>query len=74
MQEKFLNLSKGMRWLVLVLAWLITIGGFAGCLLVKHYASMMWLELILTCVGMFFCIVSICLTIYQLFSHEKQAN
>lgn len=55
MQEKFLNLSKGIRFLIVVLLWLITIVAFVGCLLIKHYYSIYWLEILLTCVGMLFC-------------------
>ena len=72
MQEKFMNLSKPMQWLVVIVAWLITIVGFAGCLVVKHYNSIMWLELLLTCLGMFFCIVAICLTIILIVGKEEK--
>lgn len=72
MQEKFMNLSKPMQWLVVIVAWLITIVGFAGCLVVKHYNSIMWLELLLTCLGMFFCIVAICLTIVLIVGKEEK--
>ncbi len=74
MHEKFLNLPKGMRLLVLFAVYLITIGGFGGCLLVRYYASIMWLEIVLTCVGMFFSVVAICLTIYHIFSKDVKKN
>ena len=72
MQEKFFNLSKGLRWVIVVVAWLLTIVGFVGCLMIKQYAELPWLEIILTLVGMLFCVVAICITIMQLtFKDEK---
>lgn len=70
MNEKFKNLSKPMKTILVVISWLITIVGFAGCLLVKHYNSIMWLELLLTCLGMFFCIVAICVTIATIIKEQ----
>ena len=72
MQEKFKKLSKSMQWLVTIITWIITIVGFAGCLIVKHYNSIMWLELILTCIGMFFCIIAICLTSVIVLGNEEE--
>ena len=70
MQEKFFNLSKGLRWVIVLLTWVITIAGFVGCLIVKQYADLPWLEIILTMVGMLLCVVAICLTIVQL-THDS---
>ena len=70
MQEKFMNLAKPRQWLVVIVAWLFPIVGFAGWLIVKHDNAIMWLELLLTCLGMFFCIVAICLTIVLIVGKE----
>ena len=74
MQEKFFKLSKGLRWVVVALTWLLTVVGFVGCLLIKQYAELPWLEILLTLVGMLFCVVAICLTIVQLTHNEKEAE
>ena len=74
MQEKFFNLSKGLRWVIVVVAWLLTIVGFVGCLMIKQYAELPWLEIILTLIGMLFCVVAICITIMQLTSKEEKSD
>ena len=74
MQEKFFNLSKGLRLVIVALTWLLTIVGFVGCLLIKQYAELPWLEILLTLVGMLFCVVAICLTIVQLTHNEKETE
>lgn len=66
MQEKFMKLSVVVRWIIVVVSWLLTLGGFGGCLLAKYYAELPVLEIILTIVGMFLSVVAICLTIVQL--------
>ena len=73
MGEKFLNLSTTVRWIITALTWLLTVVGFLGCIIVKHYHSMFIVEVILTCVGLFFCIVAICLTILM-FTHKDNKN
>lgn len=70
MQEKFLKLSKGLRFLILTIVWIITVGCLAGCTIIKNYFDIMWLEIILTCIGMFTAVVAICLTIYQVTANE----
>lgn len=74
MQEKFFNLPKGLRWVIVFVAWAVTVAGFVGCLLVKQYTDLPWLEIILTFVGMLFCVVAICLTIVQLTHGNEQEN
>ena len=74
MQEKFFNLSKGLRLVIVALTWLLTIVGFVGCLLIKQYAELPWLEILLTLVGMLFCVVAICLTIVQLTNGEHKSE
>ena len=74
MQEKFFNLSKGLRLVIVALTWLLTVAGFVGCLLIKQYAELPWLEILLTLVGMLFCVVAICLTIVQLTHNEKETE
>ena len=74
MQEKFFNLSKGLRLVIVALTWLLTVVGFVGCLLIKQYAELPWLEIILTLVGMLFCVVAICLTIVQLTNGEHKSE
>lgn len=74
MQEKFLKLPKGLRFLVLAITWIITVGCLAGCTIIKNYFDIMWIEIILACVGMFFAVVAICLTIYQVTANEKTLN
>lgn len=74
MQEKFIGLSKTLRWVIVLLSWVVTIGGFVGCLLIKQYAELPWLEIILTLLGMLFCVVAICLTIVQLTQPSKEAE
>ena len=71
MQEKFLSLSNGARATIVVLTWVLTVLGFVGCLILKEYAEIAWLEIILTCIGMFFGIVAICLTIVNSTGKEK---
>lgn len=73
MGEKFLNLSTTVRWIITALTWLLTVVGFLGCIIIKHYQSMFIVEVILTCVGLFFCIVAICLTILM-FTHKDNKN
>ena len=70
MQEKFLKLPKGLRFLILTIVWIITVGCLAGCTLIKSYFDIIWLEIILTCIGMFAAVVAICLTIYQVTAKE----
>lgn len=72
MQEKFLSLSNGARAAIVVLTWVLTVLGFVGCLILKEYVEIAWLEIILTCIGMFFGIVAICLTIVNLTGKEKE--
>ena len=48
--------------------------GFVGCLMVKQYTELPWLEIILTLVGMLFCVVAICLTIVQLTNGEHKSE
>lgn len=75
MQEKFIGLSKTLRWVIVLLSWVVTIGGFVGCLMIKQYADLPWLEIILTLLGMLFCVVSICLTIVHVTAKpEKEEN
>ena len=45
MQEKFFNLSKGLRLVIVALTWLLTVVGFVGCLFIKQYAELPWLEI-----------------------------
>lgn len=72
MQDKFLSLSKGLRLLCLAVTWLLTILGFVGCTLLKsYYPDMMWAIILLTCVGMLFCVIAICLTIYDITSKQS---
>ena len=72
MQEKFLSLSKGLRWVIVLLSWLLTIAGFVGCLMVKQYAELPWLEIILTMFGMLLSVVAICITIIHLTSNQTE--
>ena len=72
MQEKFLSLSNGARAAIVVLTWVLTVLGFIGCLILKEYAEIAWLEIILTCIGMFFGLVAICLTIVNFTGKEKE--
>lgn len=74
MQEKFLNLSKGVRFIIVALLWLVTVLGFVGCLIVKNYFSIYWLEILLTCIGLFFCVVAICVTILHLTADTIKNN
>jgi len=72
MKEKFDALSKVAKLVITIASWLLTVLGFVGCGLVKEYASdMMWLNILLTCVGMFFSIVAVCATIYLLIYKEE---
>lgn len=72
MQEKFIGLSKTLRWVIVLLSWVVTIGGFVGCLMIKQYADLPWLEIILTLLRMLFCVVSICLTIVHLTAKSEK--
>ena len=72
MQEKFLSLSNGARAAIVVLTWVLTVLGFVGCLILKEYVEIAWLEIILTCIGMFFGVVAICLTIVNFTGKEKE--
>ena len=74
MQEKFFNLSKGLRLVIVALSWLLTVVGFVGCLFIKQYAELPWLEILLKLVGMLFCVIAICLTIVQLTNNEKETE
>ena len=74
MQEKFLNLSKSVRFIIVVLLWVATVVGFVGCVLVKNYYSIYWLEILLTCVGLLFSVVAICVTILHLTADTIKHN
>lgn len=70
MEEKFINLPISVRWLLTALSWALTVVGFLGTIILKNYHSIFIVEILLTCVGIFFCIVAICLTIFM-FTHNK---
>ena len=72
MSEKFLAMPKVARAIVTVLMWVVTVASFAGCILVKEIGTMLWLELVLTCVGMLFTVIAICLTIINLTGKNTQ--
>lgn len=74
MQEKFYSLSKGARAAIVILVWLLTVISLVGCLMAKEYAELPWLEILLTCVGMFFGVVAICLTIVNLSGKAKEGT
>ena len=60
MQDKFLNLSNGLRWLIVIALWVLTIASFGGCVLVKQNDDLQWVEVLLTSLGLFF-LCSCCL-------------
>ena len=73
MSEKFLNLSKGLKGLIVAITWLFTIISFTGCIMLKHYIGedSYWIQVLLTLAGLLFCVAAICLTIlYLSFSDE----
>lgn len=75
MSEKFLNLSKGVKGLIVAIVWLITIISFTSCILLKHYIgeNSYWIQVLLTLAGLLFSVVAICLTIlYLTFSEEEK--
>ena len=72
MGEKFMKLSASIRWIITALTWLITAAGFLGSVILKHYHSIYIVEVILTCVGLFFCILAICLTILMLTHKDNE--
>ena len=72
MTEKFLSLSKKVRALILILVWLITCIGFVGCILIKNYYNIMWLEVILTTIGILIGIASLWLSIVHLTAEDKK--
>lgn len=76
MSEKFLKLSKGLQTTIVLLSWVLTVVSFVGCLLVKEYFSgeLYFVEIILTCIGLLFCVVSICLTILVLTLKKDEQN
>lgn len=67
MQEKFLNLSKAKKALIIVGVAILAIICFVGCVLVKTYLTAEWLEILLTCVGMFLSVIAVCLLLMILF-------
>lgn len=75
MEEKFGKFSKGTRVLIVILTWLFTVVGFGGCLLVKHFTDeAQWAEILLTGVGLFFCVLAVCLTISDLTIKAQAEN
>ena len=76
MSEKFLKLSKGLQTTIVLLSWVLTVVSFVGCLLVKEYFSgeLYFVEIIQTCIGLLFCVVSICLTILVLTLKKDEQN
>ena len=56
MSEKFLNLSKGVKGLIVAIVWLITIISFTSCILLKHYIgeNSYWIQVLLTLAGLLF--------------------
>ena len=74
MQERFLNLSNVVRWVIIAVSCLITVGAFLGVVLVQKYMTSTWLEVILTCIGMFFSIATICLLILQIFVKKSDSE
>ena len=77
MSEKFLNLSKGVKALIVAFSWLLTVVAFTGCILLKHYLGedSYWVQVLLTLAGFFFCVAAICLTIlYLTFPKEEKEN
>lgn len=66
MQEKFFKLSKGIRWIIVLAAWALTVGSFLATTIIKNTKPIYALEITLTCVGILFCVIAICLTIVQL--------
>ena len=74
MEEKFLKLSSLVRWIIVFLLWAITVIALVGCLLVKKYLESYVVEILLSCVGILFCVIAICFTIMQLTGKEKTEN
>ena len=74
MQEKFFKLPKKVQTILLALFWFVTIGGFASVYIIKSYHSITWLEVVLTCVSMFMCVLSICVTSLFVFGNDNAKN
>ena len=60
MQERFLNLPKIWRIVILIIMWVVSFASFAGCLLVKHFLTIEWLE-----------IMALCMTLSVIFANSK---
>ncbi len=71
MEEKFLKLSKIVRWIILLGLWLLTVASLLGCLLVKKYMDNYALQISLSCVGILCSVVAICFTIIQLSGRDN---
>lgn len=75
MSEKFLNLPKGIKGLIVALIWLLTVIAFTSCIMLKHYMGeeSYWIQVLLTLLGLFLSVAAICLTIlYLTFSDEEK--
>lgn len=75
MSEKFLKLPRAVQTLIVLLSWVVTVISFVGCLIVKEYSitDLYWVEILLTCVGLLFSVVAVCLTIlYLTFKKDEQ--
>ena len=75
MSEKFLKLPRAVQTLILVFLWVITVACFVGCLIVKENTKLdlYWAEILLTCLGLFFSVSSVCLTILY-FTFKKDEH
>ncbi len=71
MQERFLNLPKIWRIVILIIMWVVSFASFAGCLLVKHFLTIEWLEIVFTCIGMLLSIMALCMTLSVIFANSK---
>ena len=71
MVEKFLSLSKGKQFIIVATSWLIMAGCFVGTMLLKQLENeLLFAEIILTSVGMFFMVMAICLSALYILKKE----
>ena len=72
MEKKFFSLSKGLRWLIVLAIWALTIAGFVGSSIIKNTNPNYALEIIISTIAILLCVIAICLTIIQLTREEDK--
>lgn len=75
MENKFLSLSRKVQIILLVSLGVLSICSFVFCSLVDSTNdNLYWLRIVLTCLGMMFGTVTVCLLIYFITGKPKEGQ